>query len=992
MATKKTYFDPVDPRVSFPDMEKKWLEHWYEKGIVDKYLHRNDKSEKYFSFLDGPITANNPMGVHHAWGRTYKDLWQRYKNMQGYKQRFQNGFDCQGLWVEVEVEKELGLHTKKDIENLIPGDKKASIDKFINLCKDRVYKFSAIQTQQTQRLGNFMDWDNSYFTMSDDNNYMIWHFLKVCHDKGWIYKGRDSVPWCPRCETAISQHEMLTEDYKEITHKSIYLELPLKDRKGEYLLVWTTTPWTIPANIAVAVDEKLDYALVQGNTGDKYWLAKDRVEAVFGKDYKKIAKTSKGKSLVGLPYDAPFDELPAVIKARDENPKLFHTVVATDTKIMPITTTEGTGLVHTAVSAGAEDFKLGKKYDLPMIPVIADNADYLEGLGFLTGQNAKKHPEIIIDYLKEREDKYKENWLFNVENYTHRYPACWRCKTELVWKVADEWYISMDKVDPNDKKKRTLRKKMMDVAKKITWLPSFGLDRELDWLSNMHDWLISKPNRYWGLALPIYECKKCGNFEVIGGKDELKEKSVEGWNSFEGHSPHKPWIDDVKIKCSKCGEVVERLPDVGNVWLDAGIVSFSTIKKDNQGEPLYKIDREQWQNWFPADFITESFPGQFKNWFYSLIAMSTVLEDTNPFKTVLGFGSLLAEDGRPMHKSWGNAIEFNEGADKIGADVMRWMYARTNPSDNMLFGYRLADETRRQFHLKLWNVYNFFVTYANLVRWVPAKVGWLKLENILDKWIFIRLANTIEVSTKGLDTFDAQSASLEIEKFVDDLSNWYVRRSRDRVGAVQVSKDQDDFLKVMYSILNYLVRIMAPFSPFLAEELFTNLTKLSSVHLADWPKQKDINLLIGSEKEAEQIVDQMKSVREIVELGHAQRKEKQIKVRQPLAKITVTATDLPQEFVELIKDELNIKSVEFISGKEISVELDTDITPQLKAEGEARELVRQIQDERKKIGTSLDELVNVSLPNWPQDFEEDIKSRALVSSLSKGEFKVTRTK
>lgn len=971
MTDKKPYFDPVDTKVDFAKMEQGWLARWYKDGTVEKYLHKNDGSSKVFSFIDGPITANNPMGVHHAWGRTYKDIWQRYKNMQGFKQRFQNGFDCQGLWVEVEVEKELGFKSKKDIE-------KYGVAKFVEKCKERVLKFSAIQTEQTKRLGNFMDWEHSYFTMSDENNYMIWHFLKVCHENGWIYKGRDSVPWCPRCETAISQHEMLTEDYKELVHKSVYFKLPIEGRSNEYILVWTTTPWTIPANIAVAVDERLDYSLVEDTAGDRFWLAKERVGVVFGKDGK-VLKTVKGKELVGLKYKGPFDSLPAVKKVSNE--ELFHTVVATDGRIMPITTSEGTGIVHTAVSAGSEDFRLGKKLGLPMIPVIADNADYIEGLGFLTGQNAKKHPEIVIDYMSRREEE-GENWVFKVEDYKHRYPACWRCKTELVWKIADEWYIAMDQPSVNQKSKiknqnLTLRERMMKVAKKIKWLPEFGLDRELDWLSNMHDWLISKPNRYWGLALPIYECTKCGHFEVIGSREELKERAVEGWDKFEGHTPHKPWIDEVKIRCSKCGEVVSRLPHVGNVWLDAGIVPFSTIKENNRGEPLYRKNRTEWEKWFPADFITESFPGQFKNWFYSLIAMSTVLENKNPFKTVLGFATLLAEDGRPMHKSWGNSIEFNEGADKIGADVMRWMYARQSPTDNMLFGYRLGDEVRRQFHLRLWNVYNYFVSYANLAGWMPGRsqVASVKYQ-VLDKWVLLRLSSVVNVSTDSLENFDAQGAALAIENFVDDLSVWYIRRSRGR--------EDGAFFATTYEVLVTLCKLLAPFTPYLAEEMYVNLTKGESVHLERWPERRILN------DEEVKILGQMEEVRKIVEMAHAIRKEKQIKVRQPLGKLTIYNLQFTiNDYEYLIKDELNVRAVEVIEGEGgLKLELDTNITSELKAEGEAREIIRRIQSERKRLGTRLDQKIDARLPEWPKEFEEEIKRKALINNLSRGEFKV----
>ncbi|KKQ73975.1 MAG: Isoleucyl-tRNA synthetase, partial [Candidatus Woesebacteria bacterium GW2011_GWB1_38_5b] len=509
-------FKPVSSSVDFPALEREWLKKWYEEGIVEKYLKRNDTSEKKYSFLDGPITANNPMGVHHGWGRTYKDLWQRWHNMRGYKQRFQNGFDEQGLWVEVEVEKELGLKSKKDIENLVPGDKFASLEKFINLSKERVKKYSAIQTEQSKRLGYFMDWDNSYHTSSDENNYAIWNFLKVVNDKGWLYKGHDSVPWCPRCGTAISQHEIESDGYKLVTHESIYFELPIEGKDKEYLLVWTTTPWTLPANIAVAVDEKMEYSLVEGTSGDNFWVAKELVETVFKGELKGVVKTVKGKELVGLKYSWAFDNLPKVKEVAEKNPGKFHLVIATDERIMPISTTEGTGLVHTAVSAGVEDFALGKKLGLPLIEVIDEEANYLEGLGDFSGKNAKKNPKVILDYLEEQNKK--GNWVFKIEPYQHRYPTCWRCGTELVWRVVDEWYISMDKKDEAEK---TFREQMVEVAVKISWHPRWGLDRELDWLKNMHDWLISK-KRYWGLALPIWECKKCRHFEIIGGKEELK--------------------------------------------------------------------------------------------------------------------------------------------------------------------------------------------------------------------------------------------------------------------------------------------------------------------------------------------------------------------------------------------------------------------------------------------------------------------------------------
>jgi len=944
---------PVDANPNFVAEEEKLLKHFYDSGIVNKYLHKNAKSKKRFSLFDGPITANNPMGVHHGWGRTYKDLWPKYKNLQGFQQRFQNGFDCQGLWVEVEVERELGFHNKQDIE-------KYGVAKFVQKCKERVLKYSAIQTSQSKRLGYFADWDHSYYTMSDENNYMIWRFLKTCHEQGWIYKGHESVPWCPRCQTAISQHEMLTEDYKEVVHQSIYLELPLLEKKAEYLLVWTTTPWTLPANIAVAVDAKLDYCLVKGRTGDNYWLAKDALERIFQGEYQTLVKTVKGKELVGLRYTGPFDELPAVQEVKKTS-DTFHTVVATDSLIMPINTSEGTGLVHTAVSAGTEDFKLGKLRNLPLIPVIDDEANYLPGLGWLVGKNAKKHPELILDHLVKL-DGQGENWVFKLENYQHRYPGCWRCKTELVWKVADEWYIAMDK---KGKDGRTLRSRMQTVAKKIRWLPEFGLDRELDWLSNMHDWLISKPNRYWGLALPIYECS-CGHFQVIGSKEELHEKAVAGWDKFQGLSPHKPQIDQVSITCEKCHQVVSRIPDVGNVWLDAGVIPFSTLLDPKTGLPSFTGDQTYFKQWFPADFITESFPGQFKNWFYSLIAMSTVLADSNSFKTVLGYASMLAEDGRPMHKSWGNYIDFDEGAKKIGVDIIRWLYCRQNPVNNLLFGYKTADELRRRFHLILWNSYRFFANSAAELNWSPTKAS--NSKHVLDRWISSRLFSTIKLVSSALDSYDPYRATQALESFVDDLSTWYIRRSRTRVKSA---------LLTLSFVFENLAIVLSIFMPYLSDRIYTNLTGQESVHLAYWPDLPDS--LLDSKLEAE-----MESARKVVELGHSARKEAALRVRQPLASATITREAFSPAIQQVICEELNVKSLVFKKGSTLKISLDSKLTPELIAEGQARDLIRDLQRARKLAGLTPSQLIKVELPAWPTSFTDVIKEKVNATSLTQG--------
>ncbi|MCX6760395.1 MAG: class I tRNA ligase family protein, partial [Candidatus Nealsonbacteria bacterium] len=780
-------------------------------------------------------------------------------------------------------------------------------------------------------LGQWMDWDNSYYTMSEENNYAIWAFLKKCHKLGYLYKGRDSVPWCPRCGTAISQHEMLTEEYKLITHKAVYLKFPITEGKfeGYSFLVWTTTPWTIPANVALVVNPDFEYGVYSKG---KVILLKSLAEKTIGDE--KLEKTVKGKELKGIRYEGPFDNLERVQKAKEENTKTFHTVVL-DKDL--VTELEGTGIVHCAPGAGEEDFKIGLKEKLSVIDVIDDAAFYLSGMSAFSGKNAKEHPELILDYLKDTK------FFFKIEDYEHRYPTCWRCKKELVWRVVDEWYISMDK----------LRKPLMDIVKKVNWIPNFGLERELDWLKNMHDWLISK-KRYWGLALPIFECK-CGNFEVMGSKEELKERAVSGWDKFEGNSPHRPWVDEVKIKCSKCNEVVSRIKDVGNPWLDAGIVPFSTMG--------YFSDKKKWKEWFPAELVCESFPGQFKNWFYSILVMSAVLEGVSPTKTIFGFASVKDEKGEEMHKSKGNAIWFDEAVEKVGADPMRFMYARQNPTDNLKFGYHALDEIKRKI-LTLYNSYVFFNTYVDKKELPEKSIG---SKNILDLWIVSKFNNLLLKAGTSLEKYDPMTATIAIEYFFNnDLSLWYIRRSRDRFH--EGSEEKTEAIAAIYYILLNLAKITAPIMPFFSEEMYQMIKKDNmpeSVHLYDWPEAD--KKLIDNDLEKE-----MDEVRNIVTLALAERALKGIKVRQPLQKLKVKNKKLKlgDELLDLIKDEVNIKEVVFDNKIEKGVELDTKLTEELKKEGLQRESVRTVKSLRKEINLTPQNYVSVSGSVTNIDIEE----------------------
>ncbi|CAN5669346.1 isoleucine--tRNA ligase [soil metagenome] len=879
-------FTEVSNTVDFPKLERDLLKWWKERRVVEQYLTKNDGAEEQFSFIDGPITANNPMGVHHAWGRTYKDLFQRYHAMLGKEQRFQNGFDCQGLWVEVEVEKELGLKNKREIEDF-------GIANFVERCKERVWKYAAVQTEQAIRLGQWMDWDNSYYTMSDENNYTIWHFLKTCHDRGWIYKGHDVMPWCPRCGTGLSEHEIVTEGYQERTHLSVYVALPL-DGEDASLLVWTTTPWTLAANVAAAVNPALDYLLLDQD-GKQYYVAKDAAMQALKGDFQVVSEVT-GADLVGKTYRAPFDSLPA-------NAEVIHRVIAWS----DVSSGEGTGIVHIAPGAGKEDYALSKEHDLQVIDPINQFGVYVEGFGWLSD-------EYVHDVATRIERELRDQGvLYRSHQYTHRYPVCWRCNTDLVFRLVDEWFINMD----------GLRDRLMEVTREINWFPSFGKERELDWLTNMDDWMISK-KRYWGLALPIWVCDDCEHFDVIGSEIELKDRAVEGWDEFEGQTPHRPYIDHVKIECSECGGRSTRTPDVGNPWLDAGIVAMSTLE--------YRHDRDYWEKWYPADLITESFPGQFRNWFYALLAESTAIADEKPFRNVFTYALMRDEHGEEMHKSKGNAIWFDDAAEEIGVDVMRWLFSTVTPSANMNFGYHTTDEVRRRFILPLWNSYSFFVTYARLDGWTPDQQPDPSDLTLLDRWILSRVNQLSASVRERMDAFDPTSAARQIEHFiVEELSNWYIRRNRRRFWKPESDADKVAAYATLYKALTTSIRLMAPFVPFITEEIYQNLVAgvttdaPKSVHLTDYPAP-DHSLI------DENLSRDMTAVIQVVKLGRAARSEANIKVRQPLPAVLVHTRDARDaEAVVRLKDqileELNVKHVRAL--EELSDVVAWEIKPNL---------------------------------------------------------------
>jgi isoleucyl-tRNA synthetase len=633
----------------------------------------------------------------------------------------------------------------------------------------------------------------------------------------------------------------------------------------------------------------------------------------------------------GWAYDGPFDDLEAVqqtggvtplyelIRDLNESAVEAHRVILWE----EVGETEGTGIVHIAPGCGAEDFELGQMHDFPVLAPLNEEGVFVEKFGWLTGQHVSKAADSIF------EDLERKGLLYHVEPYTHRYPTCWRCHTDLVFRLVDEWFINMGESFDRprqqltaEEKDNNLRYQIMDVVDQIRWIPEFGHARELDWLRNMHDWMISK-KRYWGLALPIWVCDDCGHFEVIGDEVELKDRAIEGWEVLEGHTPHRPYVDAVKIACSSCGGQMNRISEVGDPWLDAGIVSFSTLG--------YRNDSEFWRKWYPAHWISESFPGQFRNWFYSLLAMATVVDNSPPFLENFGYATLMAEDGREMHKSWGNAIEFNEAADRMGVDVMRWLYCAHKPENNLPFGYNRADEVRRLFLIPLWNVYSFFTTYANLDGWEPSRDGFDPgapegrtpvSDNPLDRWILARLNQVVERVTPALEDSDAFGATIAVEPFIDDLTNWYVRRSRRRFWKSEHDADKNTAYTTLYHVLVKLSKILAPFTPFVTEVIYQNLVRsvqdgaYESIHHTDWP---------GADTAVidERLVDQMSLAQRIASLGLSARSGAGIKVRQPLSKVLAYVgqgrAELSDELIDIVSDELNVKEFEFVENPGVLV-------------------------------------------------------------------------
>ena len=1002
------------------DFEREIIKFWDEKKIFDKLRKKNAKGPKW-SFTDGPMTANNAMGVHHAWGRTLKDMYQRFKAMQGYHQRYQNGFDCQGLWVEVEVEKEKGLKSRKDIEDY-------GVMNFVTDCKKRVLKFSKRITEQSIRLGQWMDWDNSYYTMSDKSNEYKWMFLKECYKRGWIYKGVDVVPWCARCENAVSKHAIATEGYEDREDTAIFMQFPVKGKKNEFFLVWTTTPWTVPADVALAVHPNIYY--VQAKLGDKvYILAEDRAEAVLGKKYT-IQNKFIGADLVGQAYDMPYANFPAQkssivsgAKSEEDVAPAPHIIV----EWTEVSDEDGTGIVHIAPGCGPEDYALGKTERLPAPSPLNNQGIYMEGYDWLTGKKAADMNDKVVEDLK------KKGFLFKTEKYSHRYPHCTRCRTPLVFRLVPEWYISMDEIRP----------KLISENKKINWYPARGQKYEENWLNNMSDWLISR-KRYWGLPLPFWECD-CGHIEVIGSKAELKKKAVSGYSQLK--ELHRPWVDKVKIKCSKCKKTINRVVDTGDVWLDAGMIPFFTLD--------WLKNKKYFNEWYPADFITECGPGQYRCWFYAMLLHGVALTGKLPFKNVLTNELVKDEKGNEMHKSWGNAIWFDEAADKAGADTMRWLYMNNDVAKEVWFGYGPLTEKQKIINV-LWNFANYLDLNMNKRPTKPTRMS------AKSKWILSRMESLKLNVTESFENFHPYDGVNAIENFfLNDLSRTYGQMIRDEI-------DSNEVKFVAYTVILDLLKLMSPIVPFTTEKLYQDIfkqyEKKESIHLFDWPKAnqklinkkleqefefvgKTISLILAAREKAnrgvrwpvkevtivsrtkvskdavkahEKLIKQLTNVLEIktarqmkgvdykIKLNFAKAGPKfGNKITSLVSYLTRTSADsivkhfekedkfnvkINSHFIELEKDDLLIEEIlpeDTSSAKEknISVYLDTHETKDMITQGFMREIARKVQTLRKNTGLKKQNKISLQVAapvNLTMDLRKlgtDIKQRVGASQL-----------
>lgn len=934
-------FKPVTPKVDFAAQEEEIITYWKENKIFEKSVSSRPESKKW-TFLDGPPFITGMPHYGSLLSSLPKDVFPRFWTMKGYRVRRVWGWDCHGLPAENKVETKLGLKSKREIEE------KVGVKKFIEECKTYVGEVSSEWEWYIDHIGRWADFKNAYKTM--DTSYMesvMWVF-KQMYDKGYIYKGLRVSLYCPHCATPISNFEvaMDVDNHREVLDAATTYKYQLIDEKDTYILAWSTTPWNKIVTSALAINPKLTYVKVQEGE-EKYILAKTTIKILTGKY--KIIEEFKGKDLIGKKFVPHYDYYQIA-----SGEKAFE-IIGGDF----VTAEEGTGVV-TIAPYGEEDLKVMKEQIVHIEMHLDDEGTIKSDVPKFGGMYYLKSNKYVNQDLLERGLIYKD------EEAMHTVPLCWRCHTRLYHAPQDAWYVNV----------KILKDRLKKTNEKVNWFPKhFKHGRFLKSLENAPDWNISR-SRYWGSPVPVWECE-CGERFVPGSIKELEDASGKKIQDL-----HKPEIDEVTVICKKCDKTAHRVPEVLDSWIEAGSASFA--------ERHYPFNiSEKLVDFFPPDFIAE-YTGQIRAWFYVLHVIGGALYDSEAFKNVLVHGVILGTDGRKMSKNYGNYPDPKDLIQKYGGDALR-LYLLGSPvmhGEDILISEEQYRNQVKGMMLVLWNSYNFFINYATVDKWEPAKNKPVQSENILDTWILSLLHRLINEVTKSLEKYDTVTAIENIQQFVNDFSTWYIRRSRDRVGpAATDDNDKIAFYKTSYEVLVMFSKIIAPITPFLAEEMYRNLTGNESVHLETWPKADEKHINVDLE-------EQMVVVRKIVELGHAKRKESNIRVKQPLSELRIKnyALRIQDNIIILIKAELNVKSVVQEEGKgELAVELDITVTPELEAEGQARDIIRKIQEERKKLGTAMDEHVDVTLPSWPQTFEEDIKKKAIIRTLSKGDtFSVTK--
>ncbi len=889
-------FDKVDQKVSFPELEKQLMGKWKDENTFQKSLELREGRPR-FVFYEGPPTANGKPATHHILARAFKDLFGRYKTMKGFYVERKAGWDTHGLPVEIEVEKKLNISGKFEIENEI------GIERFNELCRESVYQYVEDWVAFSERMAFWQDYEHAYWTLTPDYIQSVWWALSEMWKQDLIYKGFRVAPYCSRCATPLSNHELHLGYQDNVPDPSVYIRFRLAKDPKTSILAWTTTPWTLPGNVALAVDNDVDYIKVK--EGDEYLILAEPLLSVL-KAEPNVVERMKGRDLVGLDYE------PLYPYSVPEEGRAQYVVDADF-----VSTEEGTGVVHTSALYGVDDLRLCQEKGIPFKHTVGLDGKFLPYVDKFAGLHVKEADPLIIDDLRER------GLLYKAETTLHTYPFCWRCSTPLIYYALDAWYI------------RTTERKEELIANNAAtnWVPAhIKTGRMGDWLQNNVDWQFSR-SRYWGTPIPIWICEGCDEKRCVSSSAELGLK--------EDQDLHRPFIDGVTLECEKCGGVMRRIPEVLDVWFDSGAMPFAQRGYPRQGKEVF-------EQTFPADFISEALD-QTRGWFYSLLVISTLLFKQNSYRNVICLGLVVDPKGKKASKSRGNVLDPNFLFDNFGSDAVRWFFfTSTQVGENYRTGTDTLRETVQQFFIPLWNCYTFFVTYARLDNFDPNRPAVpLGERHVLDRWLLSRLTGLVTSVNGGLDAYDAIEPARRIQRFVDDLSNWYIRRSRRRFWKSQSDTDKAAAYQTLYETLRTLCGLMAPFTPFLADAIYRNLSDERSVHLTDFPD--------GLAAEDPAIETAMSRARQAVEAGLAARDAARLKVRQPLAGIALTGDPLPEDIAAIVREELNVKTLTFGAPE---VKLDTVITEELKLEGLAREVVRAIQDRRKKLGLNVEDRID----------------------------------